>query len=331
MARSPAPAVPDKTQTSLDVVLRCFVGALSADSGILLGFDGGSKVELLSASGHAARHATVPWTRGSFLGQALKTEGASLEPASGWNENSGTPDAWHAVACRISGPDGSLGAIYAGFARPSRMSRFELSWIANAHARLAGLCMTDGGGEVASVLRSSGIDQLTRCLTYERVLEMLRSEIQRSARQRHKLSCCFFDIDHFKAINDEHGHLMGNRVLTSTGVALRRVARDYDCVGRFGGDEFLVVLPETTLEDARSAANRMRASVQDAVRRETGLEVTASAGIAEWRQDNSMLQLLEASDRALQTAKANGGAEVHSGALPRRRFAELMRRTEQDR
>ena len=240
-AKARMPNQPDKTLTSLDVVLRCFVAALDADSGLILGRDAAGKIELLSAAGHAARRATVPWTQGSFLGQALNTGGAALEPASGWREGHGTPSAWHAVACRIEGPHKPLGAIYAGFERPSRLSRGELTWAAESHARLAALCMSDGGDSVSQVLRSSGVDQLTGCLRYERVLDMLKGEIQRSTRQGHELSCCFLDIDHFQGINDEHGHVQGNRVLASAGEALIESARAFDCVGRFGGDELVIV------------------------------------------------------------------------------------------
>ncbi len=302
---------PDKTLTSLDVVVRCFVSALRADTGIVLGQDNEGKVELLSAAGYAARRATVPWTQGSFLGQALKTAGTSLEPASGWKEGHGTPDAWHAVACRIEGPAGPLGAIYAGFERPSPLTREELTWAAESHARLAALCMTERGDPVSQVLRSSGIDQLTGCLRYERVLEMLKGEVQRSTRQGHNLSCCFFDIDGFRSINEEHGHVIGNKVLAATGAALIGSARGFDCVGRFGGDEFVVVMPETTLAQAGQAAARMRYAVEATVLNETGLEVTAAAGVAQWKRGDSMLQLLEVSDRALQTEKVTNA--IHGG------------------
>ncbi len=271
----------------------------------------GGRVELLSAAGYAARRATVPWTKGSFLGQALKTAGTNLEPASGWREGEGTPDAWHAVASRIEGPAGSLGAIYAGFERPSPLTRSELTWAADSHARLAALCMTERGDAVSQVLRSTGIDQITGCLRYERVLEMLRGEVQRSTRQRHNLSCCFFDIDDFRAINDEHGYVMGNKVLASMGAALIGTARGFDCVGRFGGDEFVVVMPETALAQAGQAAARMRFAVEAEVLNATGVEITASAGVAQWKRGDSMLHLLEVSDRALQTEKVTSA--IHGG------------------
>ncbi len=321
--------LPDKTQTSLDVVLRCFVEAVNADSGMVLGFDSDTKVVLQAATGHAARRATIPWTPGSFLGRALKSEAPSLEAASGWHKDNGTPGGYLAVASQIVGKNGPSGAIYAGFDRPSPLSRAELWWIVKSHAHLAGLCMSDGGMAVASVLRSSGIDHLTGCLVYERVLEMLDSEVQRSARQGHQLSCCFLDIDHFKAINDEHGHVQGNRVLASAGEALLGSARGFDCVGRFGGDEFVVVMPETSLAEAHKAVTRMWYEVKQAVEESTGLKITASAGVAEWQRGTPMLQLLKASDQSLQAAKAMGGRTLVRGSSPKRRFAsfsELVRR-----
>ena len=308
---------PDKTLNSLDVVLRCFVEALDADSGIIIGRTPSGKVELLSAAGYAARHATVPWTKGSFLGQAMTTHGASLEAASGFRDGSSTQDTWHAVACRIEGSAGPLGAIWAGFERASTLGRSELSWAAEAHARLAGLCMSLEGDAVAQVLRSSGVDQLTGCLRYERVLDALTAEVHRSTRRGHELSCCFFDIDHFKAINDEHGHVTGNKVLASAGEALLESARAFDCVGRFGGDEFVIVMPETSLSDASHAATRMRRALASRVESVTALRVTASVGVAQWERGNSTLQLLESADRALQADKAMGDTHVGPSSAPR--------------
>jgi diguanylate cyclase (GGDEF)-like protein len=177
--------------------------------------------------------------------------------------------------------------------------------------------MSDEGEPVAHVLRSSSVDELTGCLRYERVLEALTAEVHRSTRQGHELSCCFFDIDHFKSINDEHGHVTGNRVLASAGEALIESARAFDVVGSFGGDEFVIVMPETSLADARRAASRMRRRVASRVENATGLRVTASAGVAQWKRGSSTLQLLESADRALQSDKAMGDTHVGPSSAPR--------------
>jgi diguanylate cyclase (GGDEF)-like protein len=176
--------------------------------------------------------------------------------------------------------------------------------------------MTGRGDAVSEVLRSTGIDQLTGCLRYERVMEMLRGEVQRSTRQGHSLSCCFLDINGFQAINEEHGHVTGNKVLASMGRALIGSARGFDCVGRLGGDEFVVVMPETTLAQAGQAAARMRFSVEAGVFTATGLEISASAGVAQWKRGDSMAQLLDVSDRALQTDKSASTAHGDNTSGP---------------
>jgi diguanylate cyclase (GGDEF)-like protein len=112
--------------------------------------------------------------------------------------------------------------------------------------------------------------------------------------------------------------------LASTGEALLSAARGFDCVGRFGGDEFVVVMPETSLENAHQAGDRMSEAVHAAVDRATGLQITASVGASEWQRSDSMLDLLEAADRALQTAKASGGAMVHSAPSPGSRIDGLI-------
>jgi diguanylate cyclase (GGDEF)-like protein len=313
----------DKTQTSLDVVLRCFVAATRADSGVVLIRNGEGKAELAAASGFAARRAAEPWTNGTFLGGALRTPGVALQPASGFGEPT-ERDSWRAVASRIEGPDGPIGALWAGFERPSYIARDELIRITSAYANIVSLCMSKNGDSLSGVLRSSGVDDLTGCLRYERVLEMLRAEVQRSARQGHKLSCCFFDLDHFKAINDVYGHIQGNRVLASAGEALLASARSFDCVGRFGGDEFIIVMPETPLKAAQIAAARMRIALATSVEISTGLSVTASVGVAEWNRKVSMLELLEAADQALQRHKGTGSTGSERDPSPRRPARALL-------
>lgn len=308
----------------MDVVLRCFATAIGADTAMLVGHDGTGKAQLLSAWGQAARTSTVPWTSNSFLGRAMSTDGASLQPAS--SSRNGDDAAWDAVAARIVGRDRPLGVIYAGFSRPSTLEPDQLRWIADSHARLAALCLHGGPG-VAAALRSSGVDQLTGCLTYERTLEMLRAEVERSQRHGHHLSCCFLDIDGFKAINDSAGHLEGNTVLARAGEAIRSAARPYDGVGRFGGDEFVIVLPDTGAHAARRAADRMRWRITFSVEEATGRVIQASAGVASWEKDTSVLQLLEAADSALQGAKAAGGGRVGGEPLTGGRFDGLLELT----
>ena len=324
-ARVPRAAHPEREQSELDVVVRCFASTVGADTAMLLGYDGLGKPILLSAWGLAERRSTVPWVSGSFLGRALKTNAASLEPAPVAN-NGGLGSGWDAVAAPIMGPNGALGGIYGGFEKPSHLPPDVLRWIADSHASLAALCMS-GGAEVAATLRSSGVDQLTGCLRYERVVEMVKAEIERSARGDLALTCCFLDLDGFKGINDDHGHLEGNRVLAVAGDALRSASRPYDVVGRFGGDEFVMLLPQTGAREAERAIERIRWKVTAQVYEATGRVAEVSAGIAEWEREETPVDLMEAADNALQRAKAAGGARVagvpHPGRLGT--FRKLIR------
>jgi diguanylate cyclase (GGDEF)-like protein len=139
---------------------------------------------------------------------------------------------------------------------------------------------------------------------------VLEAEMGRSHRGGHRLSCCFIDLDRFKDVNDRDGHLEGNRVLSAVGRALRERARQYDSVGRFGGDEFIVVLPETCSRDAGAAAARFRDGALAALAEATEVDVGISIGIAEWDGKATASELLGVADRALANAKRPGGGKI---------------------
>jgi GGDEF domain-containing protein len=104
---------------------------------------------------------------------------------------------------------------------------------------------------------------------------------------------CFLDLDGFKRVNEEQGHLAGNRVLAAAGGALREIVRPYDLVGRFGGDEFVVVLPETGLGEAQWLADRLRSALCAAASTAAGTRVGVASGEAEWSDGMSTGNLLE--------------------------------------
>ncbi len=163
------------------------------------------------------------------------------------------------------------------------------------------------------------IDALTGCVTYEHTLHELRREVNRSARAGTPLSCCFVDLDAFKHVNDEHGHLRGNEVLAAVSRVLRSGVRSFDTVGRYGGDEFVVILPQTAEPEACALAQRLLALIARASLRPLRLRLTASIGVAEWRPGSTPEDLLAEADRALLRAKAAGGRVIAaSGSQPRR-------------
>ncbi|WP_457418375.1 DUF484 family protein [Roseateles sp. P5_E7] len=135
-------------------------------------------------------------------------------------------------------------------------------------------------------------------------------EFSQAVRHRYPLACLFLDIDHFKAINDGHGHPVGDEVLRQVGGLILRSLRTGDLAARYGGEEFVVLLPRTDLAGAREVAERIRVMVQDApfVTPEGGsVSATLSAGLAMLPAGAvSFAELLSAADRALYDAKRAG-------------------------
>ena len=135
-------------------------------------------------------------------------------------------------------------------------------------------------------------------------------EFSQAVRHRYPLACLFLDIDHFKAINDRHGHPAGDEVLRQVGGLILRSLRTGDLAARYGGEEFVVLLPRTDLAGAREVAERIRLMVQEApfVTPEGGtVGATLSAGLAMLPAGAvSFAELLGAADRALYAAKGAG-------------------------
>lgn len=158
----------------------------------------------------------------------------------------------------------------------------------------------------------SMMDGLTRQLNHRTIYARLTEELERARRYRYPLSVVLCDFDHFKEINDTHGHLVGDAVLREGAAALRRCLRGTDLLGRYGGEEFLVVMPQVDLDAARKAAERLRQGLAShAVRLSSGGEVrtTASFGVAS-RDELTGFQssdlLVSLADRRLYEAKAAG-------------------------
>lgn len=157
-------------------------------------------------------------------------------------------------------------------------------------------------------------DQLTGIYNRLKLNQLLNSEIERSKRYKTPLSLLLLDVDHFKAINDSHGHPAGDSVLVKVASLLKQHSRNSDSVGRWGGEEFIVICTETTLDGAAQLAESLRATIAGysfAVNR----QITASIGITSLRADDSLESLMERVDRALYQAKNNGRNCVATSAI----------------
>lgn len=156
-------------------------------------------------------------------------------------------------------------------------------------------------------------DALTGLLTRRAFQEHIREEIIRCIRRQVPIAFLMVDLDHFKKVNDTYGHLVGDVVLRETAGILHRSVREVDLVGRFGGEEFAIALPETDPEVALGVARRIQALMETTVIQayDEQVSITVSIGVAMAPQDaRSAEQLIERADRALYQAKAAGRNRV---------------------
>jgi len=161
----------------------------------------------------------------------------------------------------------------------------------------------------------SQTDPLTGLHNRRGLVELGRRELERARRFGHALSLLMFDLDRFKGINDMYGHGVGDDVLVAIADRCHRNLREVDILTRYGGEEFVALLPETDLASAHEVANRLRQEVEgQPFETEAGsLVVTISVGIAAWRPAiNDLDELLEQADAALYEAKASGRNRVRA-------------------
>ena len=156
-------------------------------------------------------------------------------------------------------------------------------------------------------------DPLTGVGNRRHLVEQLEVEVERSRRYHHRLSVMFMDLDHFKRVNDRCGHPVGDLVLAAAAGHLRAKVRGSDILGRFGGEEFLVLMPDTPLEQAQAAAERWLSGLPDLETPGLPWPITASAGVAEYQSGDTAESLLSRCDAALYQAKADGRACVRTG------------------
>jgi len=155
-------------------------------------------------------------------------------------------------------------------------------------------------------------DQLTGLYNRHFLIEMAEQKVASSLRHKHALSLLMVDIDHFKNINDNHGHQVGDSILQEIGELLSKKYRKDDIVSvRFGGEEFVILLDRCNLEQATTCAEKIRADIEEL--KPGGLEVTASIGVSELSiTDSKFSKLLNRADAALYKAKENGRNQVVS-------------------
>jgi len=158
--------------------------------------------------------------------------------------------------------------------------------------------------------RQSETDYLTGTYNRMGIDRLLIAELERSKRYDHSLSLILIDIDHFKRVNDQLGHLAGDAIITVVAELLKKESRPSDIVGRWGGDEFCILCPETCARDARGLALRLQEKLAQshAIRPLAKMAITLSIGIAEFDNNraNTLEKIFARADQALYRSKQRG-------------------------
>ena len=157
--------------------------------------------------------------------------------------------------------------------------------------------------------QAANTDALTQSYNRRYLFDRLHQDILQCDREGRRLSVVLFDLDEFKLINDTYGHAVGDSVLTRAAEVLRQCVRAMDVCGRYGGEEFLVLLPSATAETAFEIAERIRSEISALTWSTPGLRVTISGGVAEYG-GGTIDTLLEAADRNLYQAKERGRNQI---------------------
>jgi diguanylate cyclase len=163
----------------------------------------------------------------------------------------------------------------------------------------------------ASAERLAIVDPLTGLFNRRQLFSLAERQLAEALRHEQPLSVVMFDIDHFKKVNDNYGHAAGDKVLSILSSSVERILRKSDSVGRYGGEEFVILLPQTDLDSARLLAERLRIEIAELAidLDHDRISVTISAGIAGLsapKVDDRIDRLIDRADQALYLAKQNG-------------------------
>ena len=175
------------------------------------------------------------------------------------------------------------------------------------------LPLVDQAASALALLRArteAGTDAVAGCMNHRAMRRRLDEEIDRAARAGSPLSCMLIDLDDFKLVNDRYGHQAGDAVLREVVHALVGEFRAFDRVARYGGDEFVVILPNADVRSAGIAASRALERLRSVSGLESGEGIPVSIGVAQWRSPMTTDDLLMACDAALLRAKREGKGRV---------------------
>ena len=216
------------------------------------------------------------------------------------------------IALPLRGRKGTHGVFEIFNARADQMTDYTIAFlhILADHAAIA----IENANDVARIQQLTITDDTTGLHNVRHLYDVLGSELSRCRRLNLPVSLAFLDLDRFKLVNDAHGHLVGSELLASVGGRIHELSRKQDRCFRYGGDEFVIVMPETGADEARALARTLLAQLMGTqFRMKSGIElkVSASVGLASAPADGATVHsIVGAADMRMYMVKSNGRGKV---------------------
>lgn len=215
------------------------------------------------------------------------------------------------IAMPLRGRKGVQGVIEILNPRASQMSDYTIAFlhILCDHAAIA----IENARDVARIQQLTITDDTTGLFNVRHLYKMLEQELERGARQGSALSLAFIDLDRFKLVNDVHGHLIGSELLGRVGARLKQLSRPQDMCFRYGGDEFVILMPKTSAADALTVATRVHQElINTQFQMSNGIRLSASAsvGLASCPPENAVHAIIGTADARMYAVKSNGRGKV---------------------
>jgi len=199
----------------------------------------------------------------------------------------------------------AIGSLCIASRHPNAYSHSQVQLLSQLASRIA--MSIENARLYAQAEQRARIDELTGLWNRRHLMERIQIEIGRHSRYGGTFSLIILDLDSFKAFNDSYGHIAGDKLLKQLGTVLRGAIRDADEAFRYGGDEFAILLPQTSLKDAHEVAERVRRRIASEIKAGS-TSMTASLGLASWPVDGIAInEIINAADKALYYAKQSGG------------------------
>ncbi len=247
-------------------------------------------------------------------GETLIIPEAEVDPRAKHADAGGSRTVRSAIALPLRGRKGTRGVIEILNPR-AEMSDYTIAFlhILADHAAIA----IENAQDVTHIQQLTITDDTTGLYNVRHLYEVLESELLRCSNSRTPVSLAFLDLDRFKLVNDEHGHLVGSELLALTGRRLQELSRRQDKCFRYGGDEFVVLMPETEASDALELTKIMhRVLMESEFRMKSGLKlrVSASMGLASAPRDGTQMHaIIGTADARMYTVKSGGRGRVLGG------------------